>query len=73
MKTIHVKAVRTVIEEADVLIRVPDWLTEKDPMYIDYITDMVYDIATLDGDWYLAETTDSTWEVITDPHIGGPL
>lgn len=69
MKTIRVKAERTVVEEADVLIRVPDWLTEKDPTYIDHITDMVYDIASLDGCWELVETQDSTWDVIADPYV----
>jgi hypothetical protein len=69
MKTIRVKAERTVIQDADVLIRVPDWLTDKDPMYEEYITDMVYDIASLDGAWELVETRDSTWEVIADPYV----
>ena len=70
MKTIRVKAERTVIQDADVLIRVPDWLTDKNPMYEEYITDMVYDIASLDGDWELVETRDAKWEVITDPYLG---
>lgn len=69
MKTIRVKAERTIVEEADVLIRVPDWLTENDPTYIDHITDMVYDIASLDGCWELVETQDSTWNVIADPYV----
>lgn len=69
MKTIRVKAERTVIQDADVLIRVPDWLTDKDPMYEEYITDMVYDTASLDGAWELVETQDQTWNVIADPYV----
>lgn len=69
MKTIRVKAERTVIQDADVLIRVPDWLTNKDPIYEEYITDMVYDIASLDGCWELVETQNSTWDVVADPYI----
>ena len=73
MKTIRVKAERTVIEEADVLIRVPEQLTESHPMYGEYIENMVYDIANLNGDWELAETTDCNWSVIADPFIEGQL
>ena len=69
MKTIRVKAERTVIEEADVLIRVPDELNDKHSMYVDYIADMVYDIASLDGCWELVETQDHHWNVIADPYV----
>lgn len=34
------------------------------------VTDMVYDIASLDEDWELVETRDYEWEVIADPYIG---
>lgn len=71
MKTIRVIAQRTVLEEADVLIRIPEWLNKKHPMYIEYIDDMVYDIATLDGCWELIETQNSTWDVVADPYIEG--
>jgi hypothetical protein len=69
VKTIRVKAERTVVEEADVLIRVPDELNDKHPMFFDYITDMVYDIASLDGCWELVETQDRHWNVIADPYV----
>lgn len=71
MKVIRVKVERTVIQDADVLVRVPDSLTQDDPMYEEYLTDMVYDIATLDGAWELVETTDHNWSVIADPFIEG--
>jgi hypothetical protein len=71
MKVIRVKVERTVLQDADVLVRVPDFLTQHDPMYEDYLTNMVYDIAAMDGAWELVETTDHNWSVIADPFIEG--
>lgn len=68
MKVIHVIATRTISQSADVLIRVPDWLTNKDPMYEEYITDMAYDIANIDDSWETNDVFDDSWEVVADPY-----
>ena len=71
MKIIRVKVERTVIQNADVLVRVPDFLTEDDPMYEEYLTDMAYGMAGLDGAWKLVDTQDHNWTVLADPFIEG--
>tara|TARA_B100000214_G_C23828642_1_gene563142 strand:+ start:434 stop:658 length:225 start_codon:yes stop_codon:yes gene_type:complete len=72
MKVIRVIATRTISQSADVLIRAPDWLTNKDQkMYDEYISDMAYDIANIDDSWETNDVFDDNWEVVADPYKEG--
>jgi hypothetical protein len=59
---VRIIATRRVEEEADVMLRVPDYLERGSQEFDEYVTAMVYDIAEDTGSWQFAETIENNWE-----------
>lgn len=64
---VRVIASRTAYQEADVLVRVPDWLKAKSAEFNYYITDLVYDIANEEGLWEAIDYDHHSWDVAQAP------
>lgn len=59
---VRIIATRRVEQDADVLLRVPDYLDRDTKDFDEYVSEMVYDIAKEKGLWATAETLETNWQ-----------